>query len=637
VGIFRTSHAGRLLEANPAFAQIFGYASVAELAEVSEGSVARLYTSPLDRKLLLEALDSCPEGATLEVELRRRDGSVFLGAIIASLEFDAAMRPAFINGIIEDITERKRTVKALAESEARFRDLFETMPNGFYRSTPAGYFVDANPAFVHMLGYDSLDELRTVHIPTAIYVHETERQEILTDNPEFVSQIENYRLRRKDGKVIRIEDNARYIKDGSGNTVFHEGICRDVTDRWEAVARLRQSEEKFARLFRLSPDVVMLVRLADGLVLDVNEAFSTTTGYETPEAVGRTIPELGLAGDRYARRTLLEVLGQSGRAENLEFPLRRKDGSVIDCVLSCQVLSVDGQECVLAVLRDVTEFKRMQEMMVQTEKMVSVGGIAAGVAHEINNPLGIIMNTAQNLAMRTRPDFPKNVQVARELGLNMDLLDRYMQARGLHDFIQTIQDAAMRAANIIRHMLDFSRRSESRCTACDLPAIVDKAVNLARSDYDLSREYDFKQISVVRDYDEQLPEVRCTETEIEQVILNLLRNAAQAMSGIRHDLSDPRITVRIRNDRSHLRIEVEDNGPGMPPEVQRRVFEPFFTTKPPGVGTGLGLSVSYFIVTRSHKGRMRVESAPGEGTRFIVELPVTRSASELPGGACPSE
>jgi signal transduction histidine kinase len=198
-----------------------------------------------------------------------------------------------------------------------------------------------------------------------------------------------------------------------------------------------------------------------------------------------------------------------------------------------------------------------------------------------------------------------------------------MQARGLHEFIRTIQDAAMRAADIIRHMLDFSRRSESRCSACDLPAIVDKAVNMACSDFDLRREYDFKQIAIVKDYDDALPLAHCTETEIEQVFLNLLRNAAQAMSGIRHDLPDPRITVRIRNDRTHLRIEVEDNGPGMPPEVQRRVFEPFFTTKPPGVGTGLGLSVSYFIVTRSHKGRMRVESAPGEGTRFIVELPVT--------------
>lgn len=267
-------------------------------------------------------------------------------------------------------------------------------------------------------------------------------------------------------------------------------------------------------------------------------------------------------------------------------------------------------------------------MMIQSEKMVSVGGIAAGIAHEINNPLGIIVQTAQNLVQRTRPDFQKNIEVAESIGLDMALLERYMQARKILSFVQDMQAAALRAADIIRHMLDFSRRSESRRASCAVPAIVDRAVALAQNDYDLKKSFDFKRIRIVKEYAPDLAGAECTETELEQVFLNLLRNAAQAMSMDDSVSVDPMIVIRLSNVASGVRCEFEDNGPGMTAEVRRRVFEPFYTTKPPGIGTGLGLSVSYFIVTRGHGGKMWVESAPGAGTRFIIELPGNGLRSE---------
>jgi signal transduction histidine kinase len=150
-------------------------------------------------------------------------------------------------------------------------------------------------------------------------------------------------------------------------------------------------------------------------------------------------------------------------------------------------------------------------------------------------------------------------------------------------------------------------------------------VELAQSDYDLKKSYDFKRIAIVRDYDDDLRQIDCTETEIEQVLLNLLRNAAQAMAQADPSRQDPRIVLRACNAPHGVRIEVQDNGPGMPPSLQRRVFEPFFTTKPPGVGTGLGLSVSYFIVTSGHAGSMWVESEQGTGSKFVFELPVSDS------------
>jgi signal transduction histidine kinase len=177
-------------------------------------------------------------------------------------------------------------------------------------------------------------------------------------------------------------------------------------------------------------------------------------------------------------------------------------------------------------------------------------------------------------------------------------------------------------------MLDFSRRSESKRTVCDLCAIIDKAVLLAASDYDLKKNYDFKQIKVVKDFPETIPPFNCTETEIEQVVLNLLRNAAQAMADSDPPTTDPEIRLRVTHDSKRIRLEITDNGPGIAPEVKNRIFEPFFTTKPIGQGTGLGLSVSYFIITKGHDGTMDVESAPGQGTAFIIELPLDTSRTD---------
>jgi signal transduction histidine kinase len=168
-------------------------------------------------------------------------------------------------------------------------------------------------------------------------------------------------------------------------------------------------------------------------------------------------------------------------------------------------------------------------------------------------------------------------------------------------------------------MLEFSRRSESKRTVCDLADIVDRAINLASSDYDLKKKYDFKRIKIMRDYAADLPIINCTITEIEQVILNLLRNSAYAMGASATE--NPTITIRMVKADDRIRLSVEDNGPGVPAEMRNRIFEPFFTTKEPGDGTGLGLSVSYFIVTKSHGGQMVLEDVPSGGARFVIDLP----------------
>ncbi|QRY82394.1 PAS domain-containing protein [Pseudomonas sp. PDNC002] len=284
-----------------------------------------------------------------------------------------------------------------------------------------------------------------------------------------------------------------------------------------------------------------------------------------------------------------------------------------------------------AVIRidDITDRLGMEEMMVQSEKMLSVGGLAAGMAHEINNPLGAILHNVQNIRRRLSPELPKNLEVAGEVGVRLDDLNHYLEAREIPKLMDGIQYAGSRAAKIVTHMLSFSRRSHRQMAACELPALLEQAVEIAGNDFDLTGGFDFKSLEIVHEYDPRLGPVPVIANEIEQVLLNLLKNGAQAIH-LRDDEEEGeygRITLRTRLNPPWAEIHVEDNGCGMPENVRKRIFEPFFTTKEVGQGTGLGLSVSYFIVTNNHKGQMEVQSELGVGTCFTIRLPL---AAEIP-------
>ena len=277
---------------------------------------------------------------------------------------------------------------------------------------------------------------------------------------------------------------------------------------------------------------------------------------------------------------------------------------------------------------DITQRLSLEEMMVQSEKMLSVGGLAAGMAHEINNPLGAILHNVQNIRRRLSPDLPKNLEHAEQAGIELETVNRYLQSREVPQLLDGIQQAGARAAKIVTHMLSFSRRSNRQMAPCDLPALIDQAVEIAGNDFDLAIGFDFKGQAIIRQFDPQLGPVPGTANELEQVLLNLLKNAAQAIH-LREDDSEPgRIILRTRLNPPWAEIQVEDNGIGMSENVRKRTFEPFFTTKEIGQGTGLGLSVSYFIITNNHKGQMEVHSTLGQGTCFTLRLPL--AGSQLP-------
>ena len=271
---------------------------------------------------------------------------------------------------------------------------------------------------------------------------------------------------------------------------------------------------------------------------------------------------------------------------------------------------------------DIGQRLAMEELMVQSEKMLSVGGLAAGMAHEINNPLGAILHNVQNIRRRLSPQLEKNLAQAQAAQVELAAVQHYLELREIPQLLDGIQQAGTRAAKIVSHMLNFSRLSSRTLIPCELPSLIDQAVEIAGNDFDLTDSFDFKGLDIVREFDPTLGPVPVTANELEQVLLNLLKNAAQAIHQRKSADKPGRLILRTRLNPPWAEIQVEDNGIGMSRLVCKRIFEPFFTTKEIGQGTGLGLSVAYFIITNNHKGQMEAHSTPGAGTCFTLRLPL---------------
>jgi PAS domain S-box-containing protein len=525
----------------------------------------------------------------------------------------------YFTGIGIDISERRDAELALQESEARYRSVIENIQDTFYRTDAGGALIMLSPSGACLLGYDDPEELLGTSMEKLWKSAEAFQAYVQILSEQGAVRGLEATLLRKDGSEVLVEATSNIYSDDSGFMLGLEGILRDITERKKTEELLRQSENKFSRLFRHSPDAILLADIDTGIVSEVNETFVTMMGFARDEIIGKTTDSVSFYVDPALRGQLYAILRRDGLLTNQELMVRTRDGRTLVCALLSHVMQIGEQRVAMSVFRDITELKKMQEMMIQAEKMLSVGGIAAGIAHEINNPLGIIMQSAQLLELRTLTSFPKNIAAAEKIGLDLRLLECYMNERNIPTCVRDIREAAKRAADIIRHMLDFSRRSDSDRKFCFVNEIIDRAITMAGSDYDLRKSFDFKRIQVIRDFTDPMPGIQCCETEIEQVVLNLLRNAAQAMGDV-SDV-DPVITVRTRVIGENIVIEVEDNGPGIPSDTARRIFEPFFTTKPPGQGTGLGLSVSYYIVTQTHGGNIHVRSVPGRGACFYVEIP----------------
>ncbi len=283
-----------------------------------------------------------------------------------------------------------------------------------------------------------------------------------------------------------------------------------------------------------------------------------------------------------------------------------------------------------AVIRvdDVTQRTLLEGRIVQSEKLASMGELAAGMAHEINNPLAGILQNIQVLRNRLDVQAPKNLSVAESLGIDKKAFAGYLEQRDIVSRLNAIMDSGVRAARLIETMLRFSRQGEGSLQPNNLEQLLDRSVELAESHFSLKRRFDFRMIQIERDYPAEPQTVECDAGQIQQVFLSLLLNGALAMEDkcrCRSDFEDyqPEFVLRLSYAEQTAQIQIVDNGPGMTAEAQEKIFEPYFTVQDPGVGPGLGLSVAYFIITKNHQGSMSVESTEGCGTRFMITLPLT--------------
>jgi PAS domain S-box-containing protein len=373
-----------------------------------------------------------------------------------------------------------------------------------------------------------------------------------------------------------------------------------------------------------------------GRVLTWNPVAEALTGQAAPQMQGQslwqTCPTLG----RY--RDLFEQVLREGQVRHRRKELVATKARMTYRDVSVFPLIANAIQGVGLRIDDVTQQMQLEEMMLQSAKMASVGGLAAGVAHEINNPLGAMMQSAQVLQVAFDTKRPRTRERLQACGVDPAGLERYLQARNVPEYLSGIRSAGERAAKIVSDLLSFSRKSTSRIAPRDLNRLVEQTLDLAAADYDLKKQYDFRDIETVCELAPDLPQVACDGQQIQQVVLNLVRNAAQAMAGEmgkrdRNREARPRLTLRTslapsssplaltEGETAFVRLEVEDNGPGMPEAVRERLFEPFFTTKEIGKGTGLGLWLCWSIVVERHKGQIWVEPGEREGARFVIELP----------------
>ncbi|MGB5984409.1 MAG: cache domain-containing protein [Desulfobacterales bacterium] len=531
----------------------------------------------------------------------------------------------------QEMADRARAEAAIRASEAKYRELVENANSIILRVDTEGLITFFNEFAQVFFGFQEHEVLGRGMAETILPANKWGMTPP-TGIPDLIGGYEEgYRsqgieCRLRNGDAVWISWTRRAIHDDHGAIVEYLCIGNDITD-----AHDYQQE-----MHRLRNYLTAIIDSMPSVLVGVNREFEVTLWNREAEmarhiprrlALGRPLEKLFPRLER--QMAVVHQAVALKELKTLEKVPVRAGGEVRYNDL--MVYPIRGQGLGGAVIRmdDVTQRVRMEEMMVQSEKMLSVGGLAAGMAHEINNPLGGMVQSAQNIQRRISPNLPANQQAAAVCGTDMAAISCYMENRGIVHFIEGIRASGERASGTVRDMLNFSRKSESKPVPTDLAELLERTVTLAAHDYDLKKKYDFRHIAIERDIAPNLPLVPCSPREIEQVVLNLIRNAAQAMAA-QPAARPPRITLSLKVEGQSACLAVSDTGPGMNAETRKRIFEPFFTTKDVGIGTGLGLSVSYFIITRNHGGEMGVTSEPGAGARFTVRLPLNPQHDSQP-------
>jgi len=496
-----------------------------------------------------------------------------------------------VNGILKGdevvgISILGRDVTEQREKELRFTELFETLQEGVYFSTPEGRLLDANPALVSMLGYTDKGELLSVEPAELSFDGGAPVLGRALDDRGGVRTRE-IKLRRKDGKPAIFLDSSRAVWDASGNIIRYQGTLVDITEKRSMERELKQQEEFRSRLLESFPDLILVVDLDERYTF-VSSRAPDVLGYRPKEMLGKKISELENHSPDLVSlyRTLVSGEQSFGAAE---YAARHRDGSGHTMRASgSQLVDAEGKiSGVIFSLRDITIERKLEQQIVESERLAAMGAMIGGVAHELNNPLTSILGVSELLQ-----DTETNETSRKQLTM--------------------LQQQARRAAEIVQNLTYFSRPPAPGKSRINLLEIVERTLNL--------HAYSLRKNNITVDFLKEtgIPYALGDPHQLMQVFLNLIVNAEQAIREARD-----RGTLRIRLGKGDKTVWVSfhDDGPGIPKESLPSIFDPFYTTKRPGRGTGLGLSICKSVM-KEHNGAVEAANASDGGAVFTVTLPV---------------
>ena len=498
---------------------------------------------------------------------------------------------------VRDITERKKFEKDLRESEEKYRNLFERVRHGLFISSKEGKFLDCNQAMWGLLGYRDKEEFLKIDIAKDLYVNPEDRKTFqgLVEELGFVKDFEAD-WKKKNGERITVLITADAKKNEEGTVIGYEGINIDISDRKRMERELKEANDFLMNMIQSSVDGIIVTDMK-GDILIFNKGAENLLGYKTEEVVGkmniRSIYQPGVAKEVMDK---LRSRDFGGVGKLTSFPIlhRRKDGELVEGDLSASIIFDEKGNEIASVgifkdlrerLRIERELQKMQEALLQSEKLAAMGRLTSQIAHELNNPIYGIMNTLELL----KTEIPPESKRRRILELSLSEIQRLSE--------------------MLRNMLSFSKPEEEKRRAVKIDELIEGILLV------MEKQMREANIRVETSFGEEIPDVMASTNQMRQVFLNIFKNAKEAMP------KGGTLFVRTSKEDNRVLIHIQDTGIGIPEEIKDKIFDAFFTTKQKVKGVGLGLSVCYGII-RDHGGEIKIKSEEGKGTTFTISLPV---------------
>jgi two-component system NtrC family sensor kinase len=498
---------------------------------------------------------------------------------------------------IRDITERKKFERELKESEEKYRNLFERVQHGLFISSKEGKFLDCNQALLNKLGYPTKEEFLNIDIAKDLYMNPEDRKTFqrLIEQHGFVKDFE-VEFKRRNGEKITILLTAHVKRDEKGKIIGYEGLNIDISERKRMERELKEANEFLMKLIESSVDGIIVTN-TKGDILIFNKGAENILGYKADEVAGkmniRSIYEPGVAKEVMEKLRSPDY-GDVGKLTSFPIFHRRKDGELIEGDLSASIIyDENGKEIAsVGIFKDLRErlgiereLQKTQQALLQSEKLAAMGRLTSQIAHELNNPIYGIMNTFELLKTEIPPENKRRKIL--ELALS----------------------ETQRLAEMLRNMLSFSKPEEEKRRPVKLNELIDGILLV------MEKQMRESNIKVETFFDDEIPEVMASTNQMRQVMLNILKNAKEAMP------KGGTLTIGTKREDNKVLIQIQDTGVGIPEGIRDKIFDAFFTTKQKVKGVGLGLSVCYGII-KDHGGEIKVESEEEKGTTFTISLPL---------------